>query len=277
MAEGKTHHFTDILYAKGSGIATITINRPETYNSVTQHSVEELTAAFRDAAEDEEIGVIIFTGAGDKAFCSGGTMQAISERTSGVKRGHLRVLTGLAIQMRTCGKPVIGAVNGYAIGLGNELHMICDVSIAADHAKFGQTGPKVSSVPVWACTNLLHRTVGEKRAREMLYFCRQYTAQQALGMGLVNHVVPLADLMTTARAWAEELLDKSPASLRIAKLAFNMESDQSMWAGMFAGGELLAQHVDSEEFLEGPTAWLEKRKPDFRKYRRRKIRLGRSG
>jgi len=277
MAEGKTQHFTDILYSKGSGIATITINRPETYNSVTQHSVEELSAAFRDAAEDEEIGVIIFTGAGDKAFCSGGTMQAISERTSGVKRGHLRVLTGLAIQMRTCGKPVIGAVNGYAIGLGNELHMICDISIAADHAKFGQTGPKVSSVPVWACTNLLHRTVGEKRAREMLYFCRQYTAEQALNMGLVNHVVPLAELMPTARAWAGELLDKSPASLRIAKLAFNLESDQSMWGGMFAGGELLAQHVDSEEFLEGPTAWLEKRKPDFRKYRRRKIRLGRSG
>ena len=131
------------------------------------------------------------------------------------------MLTGLAVQMRTCGKPIIGAVNGYAIGLGNELHMICDISIAADHAKFGQTGPKVSSVPIWACTNLLHRTIGEKRAREMLYFCRQYTAAQALAMGLVNHVVPLAELMPTARAWAEELLDKSPASLRIAKLAFN--------------------------------------------------------
>jgi dihydroxynaphthoic acid synthetase len=267
--------FTDILYEKGGGIATVTINRPETYNSVTQHSIEELIAAFRDAAEDEEVGVIIFTGAGEKSFCSGGTMQAISERTGGVKRTHLRVLTTLMVQMRTAGKPIIGAVNGYAIGLGNELHMICDISIAADHAKFGQTGPKVSSVPIWACTNILHRTIGEKRAREMLYFCRQYTAQQALAMGLVNHVVPMADLMPTARAWAEELLDKSPSSLRIAKLAFNMESDQSLWSGMFAGGELLAQHVDSDEFLEGPTAWLEKRKPDFRVYRKRKIRTAR--
>lgn len=265
--------FTDILYEKGGGIATVTINRPETYNSVTQHSIEELIAAFRDAAEDEEIGVIIFTGAGEKSFCSGGTMQAISERTSGVKRTHLRVLTSLMVQMRTAGKPIIAAVNGYAIGLGNELHMICDISIAADHAKFGQTGPKVSSVPIWACTNMMHRTIGEKRAREMLYFCRQYTAAQALQMGLVNHVVPMAELMPTARAWAEELLDKSPASLRIAKLAFNLESDQSLWSGMFAGGELLAQHVDSEEFLEGPTAWLEKRKPNFRSYRTRKIRV----
>lgn len=269
--------FTDILYEKGGGIATVTINRPETYNSVTQHSIEELIAAFRDAAEDEEIGVIIFTGAGEKSFCSGGTMQAISERTSGVKRTHLRVLTSLMVQMRTAGKPIIAAVNGYAIGLGNELHMICDISIAADHAKFGQTGPKVSSVPIWACTNMMHRTIGEKRAREMLYFCRQYTAAQALQMGLVNHVVPMAELMPTARAWAEELLDKSPSSLRIAKLAFNMESDQSLWSGMFAGGELLAQHVDSEEFLEGPTAWLEKRKPNFRTYRTRKIRVAKRG
>lgn len=268
--------FTHIHYEKGAGIATVTINRPETYNSVTQHSIEELIAAFRDAAEDEEVGVIIFTGAGEKAFCSGGTMQAISERTSGVKRAHLRVLTSLMVQMRTAGKPIIAAVNGYAIGLGNELHMICDISIAADHAKFGQTGPKVSSVPVWACTNILHRTIGEKRAREMLYFCRQYTAAQALQMGLVNHVVPLAELMPTARAWAEELLDKSPTSLRIAKLAFNMESDQSLWSGMFAGGELLASHVDSDEFLEGPTAWLEKRKPNFRRYRTRKIRVVKS-
>ncbi len=277
MAQSTKQHFTDIVYEKAEGIATVTINRPETYNSVTQHSIEELTVAFRDAADDEEIGVVIFTGAGDKSFCSGGTMQAISERTSGVKRGHLRVLTGLAVQMRTCGKPIIGAVNGYAIGLGNELHMICDISIAAEHAKFGQTGPKVSSVPIWACTNLLHRTVGEKRAREMLYFCRQYTAQQALAMGLVNHVVPQDELMTTARAWAKELLEKSAASLRIAKLAFNLESDQSLWGGMFAGGELLAQHVDSDEFLEGPTAWLEKRKPDFGKYRTRRIRVTKKG
>jgi len=129
--------FDDILYEKKAGIARITINRPQSYNSVTQHSIEELTAAFRDAAEDDEVGVIVFTGAGEKAFCSGGNMQSISERTSSVKRGHLRVMANLAVTMRTSGKPIIAAVNGYAIGLGNELHVICDLSIAADHAKFG--------------------------------------------------------------------------------------------------------------------------------------------
>ena len=157
--------YTDIRYDKKDGVATITINRPETYNSVTQHSVEELCDAFRDAAEDGEIGAIIFTGAGEKSFCSGGNMQAISERTSAVKRNHLRVMSHLAVAIRTAGKPVIAAVNGYAIGLGNELHLICDITIAAEHAKFGQTGPKMGSVPCWAATQLLHRTVGEKRAQ----------------------------------------------------------------------------------------------------------------
>jgi|SRR6185369_2619055 len=261
--------FTDIIYEKKDGVGWITINRPASYNSVTQHSIEELCDAFRDAAEDGEIGAIVLTGAGEKAFCSGGNMQAISERTSSVKRNHLRVAAHLAVAIRTAGKPVIAAVNGYAIGLGHELHLICDITIAADHAKFGQTGPKMGSVPCWAATQLLHRTVGEKRAREILYFCRQYSAQQALDWGLVNAVVPMKDLHETTMTWAQELLDKCPTSLRIAKLAFNAESDQSMWSGMFAAGEMLSQHIDTEEFIEGPTAWLEKRKPDFRRYRKK--------
>jgi len=260
-------NFTDILYEKTDGVAVITINRPDSYNSVTRHSLEELTQAFTDAAEDGEVGVIILTGAGEKSFCSGGNMQAISERTSHVKRNHIRSMGHLAWAIRNSGKPVIAAVNGYSIGLGHELHLICDITIAADHAKFGQTGPKMGSVPVWSATQLLHRTVGEKRAREILYFCRQYTAQQALDWGLVNHVVPMSELRATAMAWAQELLDKSPTSLRIAKIAFNAESDQSFWAGMATGGELLSQHIDTEEFVEGPSAWLEKRKPNFRKYR----------
>jgi dihydroxynaphthoic acid synthetase len=267
MAKSESE-FTDILYGKKEGVAWITINRPASYNSVTQHSIEELCVAFRDAAEDGEIGVIVLTGAGEKAFCSGGNMQAISERTSGVKRNHLRVAAHLAVAIRTAGKPVIAAVNGYAIGLGHELHLICDITIAADHAKFGQTGPKMGSVPCWAATQLLHRTVGEKRAREILYFCRQYTAQQALDWGLVNAVVPMKDLHETAISWAQELLDKCPTSLRIAKLAFNAESDQSFWSGMFSAGEMLSQHIDTEEFIEGPTAWLAKRKPDFRRFRK---------
>jgi naphthoate synthase/2-ketocyclohexanecarboxyl-CoA hydrolase len=261
--------FTDLLYDKTDGVATVTIDRAETYNSVTQHTMEEMIAAFRDAAEDDAIGAIVLTGAGEKAFCSGGNIQAISERTSSVKRGHLRVMAQLALVMRTSGKPIIAAVNGYAIGLGNELHVMCDITIAAEHAKFGQTGPKIGSVPVWAATTLLSRSVGEKKAREMLYFCRQYTAAQALDMGLINAVVPLADLASTTRAWCDELLDKSPQTLRIAKLAFNQESDQSFWGGVFAGSELLAMHIDSDEFIEGPTAWLEKRKPNFRRYRKK--------
>jgi dihydroxynaphthoic acid synthetase len=264
-----TLSFTDLLYDKTDGVATVTINRAETYNSVTQHTMEEMIAAFRDAAEDDEIGVIVLTGAGEKSFCSGGNIQAISERTSSVKRGHLRVMAQLALVMRTSGKPILAAVNGYAIGLGNELHVMCDITIAADHAKFGQTGPKIGSVPVWGATTLLSRSVGEKRAREMLYFCRQYTAAQALNMGLINAVVPLVDLASTTRAWCDELLDKSPQTLRIAKLAFNQESDHSFWGGVFAGSELLAMHIDSDEFIEGPTAWLEKRKPNFRKYRKK--------
>lgn len=269
------HHvrapFQDILYDKAGGIARITINRPDTYNSVTQHTMEEMIAAMRDAAEDDEIGVIVLTGAGEKSFCSGGNMKAIAERTSSHKRNHLRVMAQLAMMMRTAAKPLIAAVNGYAIGLGNELHVMCDITIAADHAKFGQTGPKMGSVPVWGATTLLHRTIGEKKAREMLYFCRQYTAQQALDMGLVNAVVPMSELHATTEAWCQELLDKSPESLRIAKLAFNQESDQSLWGGMFAGSELLSMHIDTEEFIEGPTAWLEKRKPDFRSHRRKKV------
>lgn len=266
--------FTDIIYEKADGIAEITINRPDSYNSVTRHSLEEMTAAFTDASEDAEIGVIILTGAGQKSFCSGGNMQAISERTSNVKRNHIRSMGHLAMAIRNAGKPVIAAVNGYSIGLGHELHLICDITIAAEHAKFGQTGPKMSSVPVWSATQILHRTVGEKRAREILYFCRQYTAKQALDWGLVNHVVPMSELRATARAWAVELLEKSPTSLRIAKIAFNAESDQSFWGGMFAGGEMLAQHIDTEEFVEGPAAWLEKRKPNFQKFRVNKTKPG---
>jgi naphthoate synthase/2-ketocyclohexanecarboxyl-CoA hydrolase len=266
--------FTDIIYEKAGGIAEIIINRPDSYNSVTRHSLEEMTAAFTDAAEDAEIGVIILTGAGEKSFCSGGNMQAISERTSNVKRNHIRSMGHLAMAIRNSGKPVIAAVNGYSIGLGHELHLICDITIAAEHAKFGQTGPKMSSVPIWSATQILHRTVGEKRAREILYFCRQYTAKQALDWGLVNLVVPMSELRATARAWAGELLEKSPTSLRIAKIAFNAESDQSFWGGMFAGGEMLAQHIDTEEFVEGPAAWLEKRKPDFQKFRINKMKSG---
>ena len=260
--------FTDIIYEKNSGIAKVIINRPDSYNSLTRHSAEEMLVAFRDAAEDDEIGVIVLTGSGEKAFCSGGHMRTIQERTPSMKRAHLRLMAQLAVVIRTCGKPVIAAVNGYAIGLGHELHVICDLTIAAEHAKFGQTGPKMGSVPIWATTQMLHRTVGEKKAREIVYLCRQYTAAEALEMGLINAVVPMAQLAETVDQWCQEILDKSPQTLRIAKMALNRESDQSLWGGMFGASETLCLHVGTEEFLEGPTAWLEKRKPNFRAFRK---------
>jgi dihydroxynaphthoic acid synthetase len=260
--------FADILYEKKAGVAWITINRPETYNSLVRSSILELTAAIGDAADDNSIGVIVLTGAGEKSFCSGGNVKDMSQRTGAVKRRHLHSMAHLAIAMRTSGKPIIAAVNGYAIGLGHELHVMCDLTIAADHAKFGQTGPKVGSVPIWGITETLPRVIGEKRAREMIYLCRQYTAQQALAMGLVNAVVPMSELYATVDQWAQELLDKSPQCLRIAKLAINQDSDQGLWAGMFAGSELISMHVDGEEYREGTHAFVEKRKPDFRKYRR---------
>jgi naphthoate synthase/2-ketocyclohexanecarboxyl-CoA hydrolase len=269
VTDTKKHKFTDILYDKTDGIGWITINRPETYNSITQHTVEEMTAAVTDAAQDPETGVIVITGAGEKSFSSGGNVQAMRERNSPIKRNHLRVMAHFGIALRTCGKPVIAMVNGYAIGFGHELHVMCDITIASENAKFGQTGPKISSVPVWATTNLLHRTVGEKRAREILYFCRQYTAHEALAMGLINAVVPLSELRATTEKWCRELLEKSPQSLRLAKLTMNQESDHSLWGGMFAGSELLSMHTDSEEYREGPTSFVEKRKANFGKYRRK--------
>ena len=259
--------YEQIIYGKNNGIARVTLNRPEIYNALSTHMVGELTDAFLGAAEDDEIGVIVVTGTGEKAFCSGGDVKALLARNTSTGRNHMRRMGMLAYVMRSCGKPIIAAVNGYAIGGGHELHLMCDITIAAEHAKFGQTGPKVSSVPVWGATQLLARTVGEKRAREVLFMCHQYTAEQALEMGLVNVVVPLAELERTVDEWCRELLDKSPESLRISKLMLNQESDQNFYGAFGAGAELLALHYSTPEFAEGPSAFLEKRKPDFRRFR----------
>lgn len=259
--------YQQIIYEKGGGIARTTLNRPEIYNALSTHMVGELTDAFMDAAEDDEIGVIVVTGAGDKAFCSGGDVKALLARNTSTGRNHMRRMGMLAYVMRSCGKPIVAAVNGYAIGGGHELHLMCDITIAAEHAKFGQTGPKVSSVPVWGATQMLARTVGEKRAREVLFMCKQYTARQALEMGLANAVVPREELASTVDAWCRELLDKSPESLRIGKLMLNQESDKNFYAAFVAGAELLALHYSTPEFAEGPSAFLEKRKPDFSRFR----------
>ena len=259
--------FTDVLYEKKDGVAMITINRPEKRNALRAKTYEELTAAFEDAAQDGGVGVIVLTGAGDKAFSAGGDVEGQAVRTPDIARAHLRRVEKLSTVIRGCGKPVIAAVNGYAIGGGHELHLFCDLTIASETARFGQVGPKVGSVPIWGATQLLPRIVGEKKAREMLFLCKQYTAQEALEMGLVNKVVPPAELMKEVSAWCQEILDKSPQSLRIAKLALNLESDATFHASFHAGAELLSMVTGNTENMEGVTAFLEKRKPNYRRFR----------
>lgn len=267
MATIRMDGYQDIIYEKRDGAAWMTINRPDTYNSLVKRTLEELTTSMTDAAEDPEIGVIVITGAGEKAFSSGGHVGGMKERTSADSRDHMRRMAHLGIAIRTCGKPVIAAANGYVVGAGHELHLMCDFTIAAEHAKFGQAGPKMGGMPMWGATQMLHRSVGEKKAREIIFMCRQYTAQEALEMGMVNVVVPMSNLYTTAEQWCREILEKSPQCIRVLKLALNQESDLSFWASLFSGSEMFAQHAGTPEYLEGTSAFLEKRKPNFAQFR----------
>ncbi len=223
--------YTDILYEKKRGVAWITINRPEVRNAFRRRTVDELIDAFRDARWDRGVGVVVLTGAGDKAFCSGGDQK---ERGEGGyarrgRRGEHRPIDVAALHsvIRNIPKPVIAMVNGYAIGGGHVLHVLCDLSIAADTAIFGQTGPRVGSVDPGFGTAYLARVVGEKKAREIWYLCRQYSAQEALAMGLVNKVVPPRSCAPRSRRGARELLEKSPTALTLAKHSFNADTDHA--------------------------------------------------
>jgi 2-ketocyclohexanecarboxyl-CoA hydrolase len=262
--------FDDILYDKDAGIATITINRPHALNALRPETVLEMIEAFQDAWRDRSIGVLLLTGAGERAFCIGGDQ---SLRTAeGYLGARSSADTGtdavdLHSVIREIPKPVIAAVNGDAIGGGNVLHVICDLTIAADTARFGQVGPVVGNVDPGFGTAYLTRVVGEKKAREIWYLCRQYTAQQALDMGLVNAVVPAAQLMSEARAWADEVLEKSPTALKIAKASFNAETDHIRGIGAL-GMTSLALYYATKEAIEGRNAFVEKRKPDYRKFRK---------
>ncbi|HEU4793466.1 MAG TPA: 1,4-dihydroxy-2-naphthoyl-CoA synthase [Nitrolancea sp.] len=262
--------FTDILYerADGEGIAKITINRPEVHNAFRPQTVTEMIAAFDEAREDPEIGVVLLTGAGPKAFCSGGDQKVRGEGgyvgTDGVPR--LNVLD-LQRQIRALPKPVIAVVAGYAIGGGHVLHLVCDLTIAAENAVFGQTGPRVGSFDAGYGATYLARVVGHKKAREIWYLCRQYSAQEALDMGLVNTVVPLDRLEDEAVQWAREILEKSPTALRFLKAAFNADTDGLAGLQQLAGDATLLYYL-SEEAKEGRNAFLEKRKPDFSKFPR---------
>lgn len=260
--------YRDILFEVNGGVATVTINRPEKRNAVAPRTYEELTHAMHAAADNPEVGVVVITGAGDKAFCSGGDVGDQSKRTPDVGRAHMRRLFALSSVMRMMDKPIIAKVRGYCVGGGNEIHLFADMSFASEDAKFGQVGPKVGSIPIWGACQLLARYVGERKAREMLYGCRLYTAQEALEMGLINQVCKAEDLDRVVDEWCEEILNKSPQSIRIAKIALNAGSDQDFYASYFPTSALLASIYGNDENMEGIRAFLEKRKPNFRKFRR---------
>ncbi len=263
--------FTDILYHKYDGIAKITINRPHVRNAFRPETIAEMIQAFNDAREDTTIGVVLLTGAnpapdGKYAFCAGGDQKIRGDGGYISENGTPR-LNVLDLQriIRTIPKPVIALVAGYAIGGGHVLHVICDLTIAADNAIFGQTGAMVGSFDGGFGASYLARLVGQKKAREIWYLCRQYNAQEALDMGLVNKIVPVEQLEAEGVAWAEEILDKSPLAIRCLKSAFNAECDGQAGIQELAGNATMLFYM-TEEAQEGKNAFLEKRKPNFRQY-----------
>ncbi|MGE5178854.1 MAG: 1,4-dihydroxy-2-naphthoyl-CoA synthase [Bacteroidota bacterium] len=260
--------FTDILYEKAEGIAKITINRPDVRNAFRPLTVREMGQAFEAAREDPEVGVVILTGAGDEAFCSGGDQRVRGEQgyVGDDQVPRLNVLD-LQRQIRTLPKPVVAMVAGYAVGGGHVLHVVCDLTIAAENARFGQTGPKVGSFDGGFGSSYLARIVGQKRAREIWFLCRQYDAQQALAMGLVNAVVPLDRLEEETVGWCREMLAMSPLALRCLKAALNADCDGQTGLQELAGNATLLFYM-SEEAQEGRNAYLERRKPDFSRFRR---------
>jgi naphthoate synthase len=267
--------YTDIRYdVSGDGIAKITINRPEVRNAFRPQTLFELREAFTLAQDDPTVGVIVLTGEGPDAFCSGGDQRirgddgyigddAVAQQ--GI--GRLNVLD-LQIQMRRCPKPIVAMIAGYAIGGGHVLHVCCDLSIAAENARFGQTGPKVGSFDGGFGSGLLARQIGQKRAKEVWFLCRQYDAQTALDWGLVNSVVPLERLEEETVQWCREMLDLSPLALRMLKASFNAAEDGLAGVQQLAGDATLLFYM-SDEAQEGRNAYVEKRKPDFSKFPRR--------
>ena len=260
--------FEDILYETGNGVAWITINRPEVRNAFRARTVDELVSAFRQAWHEPDIGVVVLTGAGDKAFCSGGDQRERGSAGYGATASGIGLdVAALHSVIRNVPKPVIAMVNGYAIGGGHVLHVLCDLTIASDNAIFGQTGPRVGSVDPGFGTAYLARVVGEKKAREIWYLCRQYSASEALAMGLVNRVVPASRLRAEVEQWCAELLEKSPTALKLAKYSFNADTDH-IHGITEMGFSALELYYQTDEALEGRDAFIEKRKPNFRAPRR---------
>jgi naphthoate synthase len=261
--------YEDIVYETWDGIAKITINRPEVRNAFRPTTVFEMSRAFEVAREDPKIGVVILTGAGTEAFCSGGDQRIRGDDgyIDPKGTGRLNVLD-LQVQIRRLPKPVVAMVAGYAIGGGHVLHVVCDLTIAADNARFGQTGPRVGSFDGGYGSGLLARIVGQKKAREIWFLCEQYDAQQALAMGLVNKVVPLASLEQETVAWCRRMLELSPLALRMLKASFNAADDGLAGIQQLAGDATLLYYM-SEEAQEGRDAYVQKRKPNFAKFPKR--------
>ncbi|MDR5804883.1 MULTISPECIES: enoyl-CoA hydratase-related protein [Burkholderiaceae] len=257
-----TSQYSDILYEVTGGVARITINRPEKYNAFRAQTCEELIHALNEAGWNKSVGVIVLTGAGEKAFCTGGDQSSHDGGYGG--RGVIGLpVEELQTTIRDVPKPVVARVNGYAIGGGNVLVTCCDLAIASETAQFGQVGPKVGSVDPGFGTAYLARIIGEKRAREIWFLCRRYTAREALEWGLVNAVVPAAELDAEVHRWCEEMLALSPTALAIAKRSFNADSESIRGIGSL-GMQTLALFYESEESHEGVQAFMQKRKPRFR-------------
>jgi naphthoate synthase len=262
-------NYKDVIYEKAAeGIAKITINRPKVRNAFRPLTIHEMSHAFADTRDDVNIGVVILTGAGQEAFCSGGDQRVRGEGGYVGEDGVARLnVLDLQRQIRTLPKPVVAMVAGYAIGGGHILHLICDLTIAAENARFGQTGPKVGSFDGGYGSSYLARIVGQKKAREIWFLCRQYDAQQALDMGLVNHVVACERLEAETIIWCREILQHSPMALRCLKSALNADCDGQAGLQELAGNATLLFYM-SDEAKEGRDAFLEKRKPDFKRFQR---------
>ena len=259
--------FEDIIYERRPGVARVTINRPESYNAMRTQTIVELLAAMEDAATDDTIGVVVFTGAGNKAFCSGGDAK---EAESGYRAEMIRASHKLHSLIREMPKPVIAAVNGVAVGGGQVFQQICDLSIASETARLGQAGPKVGSFDGGYGAAYLTRLVGEKKAREIWYLCRLYSAREALEMGLVNAVVPPEKLEEEVDKWCDELLQRSPGAIKALKEAFNMMSADIRGLEIIMG-DLLWRYYNTEEAREWKKSFWEKRPPQWQDFRRKEI------
>ncbi len=258
--------YEDVLYEVGGGRATITINRPERLNAFRGRTMLELCDAFERAADDQSVGVIVFTGAGDRAFCVGGDVREPTRTMKEKRAGHI-IGPRLAAAIRNNGKPIICRVRGYCIGGGNELNIVSDLTIADTTGVFGQAGPKIGSAPLWWGCQLMPAIVGEKKAREILFLTRQYTAHEALAMGLVNAVVEPQELDAEVDRWCDQILRRSPQGLRLAKIAMNTATD-ALYCSTNHGMELMAlNHVYGPEPREGIASFQEKRPADWRRFR----------